>query len=69
MGKDAVVKVDKELLKRVEEFISRQENKLRYINKKQFIDIAVDSLLSKHESKDEGRASSTRKNKGKRGKQ
>ena len=46
MGKDAVVKVDKELLKRVEDFISRQENKLRYINKKQFIDIAVDRLLN-----------------------
>jgi len=40
-SKDSVVKVDSELLKEVEEFINKKENRLVYTNKKQFIDIAV----------------------------
>lgn len=47
LKKDAVVKVDSELLKEVEEFINKKENKLRYNNKKQFVDIAVHDLLKK----------------------
>ena len=43
--KDSVVKIDSKILKEVENFISKEENRLRYINKKQFIDIAVDKLL------------------------
>ncbi len=45
--KDKVVKIDSELLEEVEEFINQKENKFRYINKKQFIDIAVAMLLGK----------------------
>jgi len=43
----AVVKIDKALLKQVEEFINKKENKLKYINKKQFIDLAVYEKLKK----------------------
>jgi len=43
----AVVKIDGELLREIEEFINKKENKLRYVNKKQFIDIAVSDLLKK----------------------
>jgi len=45
--KNAVVKVDSELLKDVGEFINKKENRLVYANKKQFIDIAVYEKLQK----------------------
>jgi len=45
--KEAVVKIDFDLLKQVEEFINKKENKLKYVNKKQFIDMAVYDLLKK----------------------
>jgi hypothetical protein len=38
---EGVVKIDKELLSEVEEFINKKENRLLYANKKQFVDIAV----------------------------
>jgi hypothetical protein len=44
-GEDSVVKIDSELLNEVEEFINLDENKFRYINKKQFIDLAVIDFL------------------------
>jgi hypothetical protein len=44
---DSVVKIDYELLKRVEDFISKEENRLRFVNKKQFIDLAVFEKLKK----------------------
>lgn len=50
MGKksgDAVVKIDSELLKRAEDFISLEENRLKFVNKKQFIDLAVFEKLKK----------------------
>ena len=40
-SEDSVVKIDSELLNEVEEFINLDENKFRYANKKQFIDLAV----------------------------
>ena len=44
--KDAVVvKIDSDLLEEVEDFINLEENKFRYANKKQFIDIAVSDYL------------------------
>jgi len=43
--KDAVVKIDADLLKKVEEFIKSQ--KFKYVNKKQFVDVAVCELLKK----------------------
>ena len=46
-GKESasVVKIDSSLLKEVEAFIKKQENKYRFVNKKQFIDLAVDKYL------------------------
>ena len=44
-GEDSVVKIDSELLNEVEEFINLDENKFRYANKKQFIDLAVIDFL------------------------
>tara|TARA_Y100000310_G_scaffold331889_1_gene406352 strand:+ start:1521 stop:1682 length:162 start_codon:yes stop_codon:yes gene_type:complete len=45
--KDKVVKIEGELLDAVEKFISKKENKLKYINKKQFVDLAVYEKLKK----------------------
>lgn len=45
--KDAVVKIDSELLLQVEEFINKKDNKLKYVNKKQFIDLAVFEKLKR----------------------
>ena len=48
MGKkkeSSVVKMDSGLLTEVEVFINLEENKFKYVNKKQFIDIAVGDYL------------------------
>jgi len=48
MGKkvgDKVVKIDSSLLADVEEFINLDKNKFRYVNRKQFIDVAVADYL------------------------
>jgi hypothetical protein len=45
--KERVVKIDSELLNDIEEFINKKENRLKYVNKKQFIDIAVSDFLNK----------------------
>ena len=45
--KDSVVKIDSGLLKQVEGFINSEDNKLKYVNKKQFIDLAVFEKLKK----------------------
>lgn len=42
---DKVVKIDSDLLREVEEFIRLRENRFRYVNKKQFIDLAVAEYL------------------------
>ena len=44
---DAVVKVSAELMGLVEEFINLDENKFRYANRKQFIDLAVFEKLKR----------------------
>jgi hypothetical protein len=44
-GADGVVKIDGVLLEKINEFISLPENRLRFVNKKQFIDLAVDRYL------------------------
>lgn len=44
---DKVVKIDAELLEEVEEFINLDENKFRYVNRKQFVDLAVAEFLRK----------------------
>ena len=54
MGKkksDSAVKINSDLLADVEEFINSDENKFRYVNKKQFIDIAVSEYLQKKRKK------------------
>lgn len=48
---DAAVKVDREILKEVEEFINKKENRLIYNNKKQFVDIAIFEKLKKEGAK------------------
>lgn len=48
---DAVVKVDSGLLKEVEEFINKKENKLKYTNKKQFVDLAIYEKLKREGDK------------------
>jgi len=45
--KASVVKIDSSLLEEVEEIINKEENRLRFANKKQFINIAVYELLNK----------------------
>jgi hypothetical protein len=42
---DKVVKIDSVLLDDVEAFINLEENKFKYVNKKQFVDIAVADYL------------------------
>jgi hypothetical protein len=54
MGKrvrDSVVKIDSELLNRVENLIVKEENRLKFVNKKQFIDLAVNEFLNKVEKR------------------
>ena len=46
-----VVKIDKDLLERVEKVIKNKSKKIKYSSKKQFIDIAVLELLEKEEGK------------------
>lgn len=42
----AVVKIDSSLLKEVEQFVNQNENKFKFVNKKQFIDLAVHKFLN-----------------------
>ena len=44
-----VVKIDKDLLGRVEKLIKRKDKKIKYSNKKQFVNVAVLNLLEKEE--------------------
>ena len=46
-SKDSVVKIDSSLLRKVEEFIKKEENRLKFVNKKQLIDLAVYEYLKK----------------------
>ena len=41
------MKIDSELLAKVEAFIKKSGNRYKYVNRKQFIDIAVSELLRK----------------------
>lgn len=43
----SVVKIDSSLLEKVDNFIKKEENRFKYSNKKQFIDIAVHDFLEK----------------------
>ncbi len=48
---DKVVKIDSELLVEVEEFINLDKNKFMYVNRKQFVDIAVADYLRRQRGK------------------
>ena len=48
---DSVVKIDSGLLTQVEAFINKGPNKFKYVNKKQFIDLAVAEKLKKEGKK------------------
>ncbi len=50
-SEDSVVKIDSRLLDKVEEFINLEENKFKYVNKKQFIDIAVMEKLKREKKR------------------
>lgn len=45
----SVVKIDSVLLKKIEDFIDREENRYKFVNKKQFIDLAVHDFLKNQE--------------------
>ena len=45
--KDSVVKIDLYLSNKIEEFIKKEDNRLMFVNKKQFIDLAVHEFLKK----------------------
>ena len=47
--RDSVVKIDFYLLEKIDEVIKKDENRYKFINKKQFIDIAVHEFLKKFE--------------------
>ena len=51
IDKSSVVKIDSTLLNRVEQYINKEENRLKFVNKKQFIDIAISEYLNKEENK------------------
>ena len=40
------VKIDSELLREIEDFLKKKENRIRYASKKQFVDVAVFELLN-----------------------
>jgi hypothetical protein len=44
--KDAVVKIDGELLEKVEAFIQKPENRLIYANKKHLVNLAIIDFLN-----------------------
>lgn len=50
-ARDSAVKMDSELLTEVEEFINLGENKFRYVNRKQFIDVAIADYLRRQRRK------------------
>ena len=43
----SAVKIDPKLLSEIEDFITKDDNRLKYSNKKQFIDIAVYEYLQR----------------------
>jgi len=53
LTKDVPVKLDSELKKRIEEFISKGENRFDYPSVKNFIDKAVLKILKEVEKKSE----------------
>ena len=46
---DSVVRIDSDLLRDVEAFINLDENKFKYVNKRQLVSIAVAEFLRRKE--------------------
>ncbi len=44
---EAVVKVDSELLERVEKLIGEKDKRIKYSSRKQFVDIAIFELIER----------------------
>ena len=51
----SVVKIDSFLLKKINDFIQKEENRLKFVNKKQFIDLAVQEYLNFQKVKNESK--------------
>lgn len=49
------VKIDSSILKKVENLLKREEKRIKYANKKQFINLAVLELLKKEGKNDKGK--------------
>lgn len=49
--KDSVVKISSKILEEVEDFINLPENRYKYVNRKQLINIAVNEYLAKMKKK------------------
>ncbi len=49
--KSSVVKIDASLLSKIEDFIKKDENKLKFVNKKQFVDLAIFNFLKEQGGK------------------
>jgi len=49
----SAVKVDSYLIMRIEKIIKKDENRFRFANKKQFVDVAVSQLLNSMEKKND----------------
>ncbi|MEK6925928.1 MAG: hypothetical protein AABW50_01475 [Nanoarchaeota archaeon] len=45
--KDSVVKIDSVLNENIEEFISDDENRLKFVSKKHFVDLAIQNFFKK----------------------
>ncbi|MBU4070324.1 MAG: hypothetical protein KJ646_05045 [Nanoarchaeota archaeon] len=45
--RSSVVKIDSILFRQIEDFIKKEENRLKFGNKKQFIDIVVNEFFKK----------------------
>lgn len=50
-ARDSAVKINSELLIAVEKFIGLDENEFKYVNRKQFIDVAVKDFLRREGKK------------------
>ncbi len=51
---NTTVKLDRELLKRLKKFLKKLPYRIRYTNLKQFVNVAVLSLLEKELDKENG---------------
>lgn len=58
----SVVKVDSSLIEKVEKFIKKEENRLKFINKKHFVDLAIKNYLDELNQKEKDRSKNKKDN-------